>query len=287
VQIPTRVLVLGMAHEDGTINAAEVYPVAEACGQTADQVRSCLRRLSAEGLFERESGGGRDAVYRATSAGSSALGAYLQRTRLAYVQDAAGRGWDRHWHLVGFAVPENRRAARDALRDRLFLLGGAAMQNGLYVSPRPWHDDVRATAEHLGVREFVTLASTDDLDIAGERDPRALARRLWPIEELAADYDRLLDQFGWVVPSLVEMKDRKEKLPDSDFLPMALAMAVAFAETFNRDPLLPPELLPRPWPGRAARDLFAKSRRLAVGMRQTPGHPALFRLFDDAVDSLP
>jgi hypothetical protein len=39
VPIPTRVLVLGMAHEDGTIRAEELYPVAEACGQTPEQVR--------------------------------------------------------------------------------------------------------------------------------------------------------------------------------------------------------------------------------------------------------
>jgi phenylacetic acid degradation operon negative regulatory protein len=287
VEIPTRVLVLGMAHEDGTIHAGEVYPVAEACGQTPEQVRSCLRRLTTEGLFEREGGTGRDAAYRATSAGTAALGAYLERTRLAYVQDAAGRGWDRHWHLVGFAMPEHRRAARDALRDRLLLLGGAAIQGGLYVSPHPWHKDVKATAEQLGVSEFVTVASTDDLEVAGERDPRELAKRIWPVERLAQEYDALLERFDWVVPSLIEMKDRKEKLPDSAFLPMALAMAVAFADTFNRDPLLPPELLPRPWPGRAARDLVARSRRLAVALRQSPGRPALFRLFDDAVEALP
>ena len=50
VPIPTRVLVLGMAHEDGSIRADELYPVAEACGQTAEQVRSCLRRLVSDGL---------------------------------------------------------------------------------------------------------------------------------------------------------------------------------------------------------------------------------------------
>ena len=49
VEIPTRVLVLGMAHHDGTIVADELYPVAEACGLTADQVRSCLRRLVERG----------------------------------------------------------------------------------------------------------------------------------------------------------------------------------------------------------------------------------------------
>ena len=94
VTIPTRILVTGMAHEDGTILASELYPVAEACGQTPDQIRSCLRRLVTEGLYTRQ-GSGRAAVFRATEAGLANLGAYVERTRLAYGQDAAGRGWDR------------------------------------------------------------------------------------------------------------------------------------------------------------------------------------------------
>src|SRR3954451_8433275 len=100
--IPTRVLVFGMAHHDGTILGSELYPVAEACGQTPDQLRACLRRIVSEGLFTRE-GKGLNAVLRATEAGMAALGATMERTRLAYGQDAAGRGWDRQWRLGAFA----------------------------------------------------------------------------------------------------------------------------------------------------------------------------------------
>src|SRR3954451_10654984 len=164
VAIPTRVLVLGMAHENGTILSEELLPVAEACNLTADQVRSCLRRLVAEGLFTRE-GTGRKTTFVATEHGMAALGTTLERTRLAYVQDAAGRGWDRQWRLVSFAVPEGRRPARDTLRDRLLQLGGAAIQGGLYVSPHPWHKDVRAAAERLGVTAMVSMATTEDLDV--------------------------------------------------------------------------------------------------------------------------
>ena len=124
VPIPTRVLVLGMAHDDGTIHTDELLPVAAACGQSGEQVRSCLRRLVAEGLFLRH-GTGLAATYEATEQGMSALGGTIERTRLAYGQDAAGRGWDRQWRLVAFAIPEDRRPARDAFRDRLLALGGA------------------------------------------------------------------------------------------------------------------------------------------------------------------
>ena len=282
VEIPTRVLVLGMAHHDGTILAEELYPVAEACGLTGDQVRSCLRRLRAEGLFTRE-GDGRDAVFRATAAGLRALEATMERTRLAYAQDSAGRGWDRTWRLAAFAIPETKRAARDAFRDHLLGLGGAAIQNGLYVSPHAWEQDVRAEADRLGVTEHVTLASTSELEIGGTRDPRALAEQLWPITEVAAAYEAFVDVYEGVPEQLERMRRNHERLAEADFLPGALVIGMKFQECFNRDPLLPPELLPRPWPGRRARELLARSRRLGVLLREEHDRPALFAPYDDLV----
>jgi phenylacetic acid degradation operon negative regulatory protein len=275
-----------MVGEDGTVAASELYAVAEACGQTDDQVRSCLRRLVGEGLLVRN-GTGRDAHFVPTEEGMAALGAIVERTRLAYGQDAAGRGWDRQWRLVAFAVPEQRRLARDTFRDQLRSLGGAAVQGALYVSPHQWHKDVMARAERLGIADAVTVATTDDLDIGGERDPRELARRLWPVKDLADRYRRFIERYSSVPDTLAEMRTRHERLPDTAFLPGALAMAVGYLECFNDDPLLPPELLPRPWPGRAARDLLVRSRRLALVARQARGRPALFRLFDDAIDAIP
>jgi phenylacetic acid degradation operon negative regulatory protein len=275
-----------MAHEDGTVVAAEVMPVAEACGQTPEQVRSCLRRLVREGLFTRD-GAGRNARYLATELGMKALGTNLERHRLAYVQDHAGRGWDRKWRLVAFAVPEKRRAARDAFRDRLLLLGGAAVTNGLYVSPHRWEKDVAGEAERLGVADAVTQATTDDLSIGGTSDPRELARRLWPLDEIAARYRQFVATYAGVPAALEHMRERHERLPDAVFLPGALAVTVEFASVFADDPLLPPELLPRPWPGRAARELLVRSRRRALLLREQHNRPALFRSFDDLIESIP
>ena len=286
MSIPTRILVLGMAHEDGTLLASELYPVAAACGQTPEQVRSCLRRLVSEGLFVR-AGTGANASFSATTNGLAALGTTLERTRLAYAQDAAGRGWDRRWRLVAYAIPEGRHAARDTFRDRLLRLGGAPVQGGLYASPHPWHDDVRAEARRLGVDDEVTYVVTDDLEVGGEHDPRQLARRLWPIDEIGERYNKFVDEFREIPALMNELIERKERITDEQYLPGALAMAVAFQDCFNDDPLLPPELLPRPWPGHAARELALKSRRLAFVARKGPGRPALFHAFDEAIAKLP
>jgi phenylacetic acid degradation operon negative regulatory protein len=285
VPIPTRVLVLGMAHDDGTIRADEVYPVAEACGQTQEQVRSCLRRLVSEGLFERQ-GTGRGAVYAATEAGRTALDFGMQRLRLSYAQDRAGRGWDRRWHLAGFAVPEARRSARDGFRDLLLGMGGAAIQGGLYVSPHAWEDDVRREAKRLGMVDHLMLASTAELEVNGIRDPRELAAMLWPLDAVAARYERFTETHRNVPDALDAMKRDHGRLPDTDFLPLALSMAVSYTECSSRDPYLPPELLPRPWPGRAAREIVVRSRRLALLLREEAGRPALFGMFDEMLETL-
>jgi phenylacetic acid degradation operon negative regulatory protein len=283
--IPTRLLVFGMAHEDGVVETAELVPVAEACGLTTEQLRSCLRRLVAEGLFERE-GTGRTARFRATASGLRALGGDLDRTRLAYAQDAWGHPWDGQWRLVAVAVPESRRAARDALRDRLRALGGAPIQGGLHVSPHDWHGEVVAAAERLGIADGLTLATTSSLVVAGEGDARELARALWPIDDLAKRYQAFSERFAPVIDYLVDMRVQHEHMPDAVFLHGALGMAVEFLDCFRDDPLLPPEILPRPWPGRTARELIVRTRRLALNLRTGTGRPALFRTFDDAIENL-
>lgn len=283
--IPTRVLVLGMAHDDGTIHVEEVRPVAEACGQSAEQVRSCLRRLVREGLFTR-AGSGRGAVYAATESGAAELTGGMQRTRRAYTQDAAGRGWDGRWRLAAFAVPEAQRTARDAFRDRLLALGGAAIQGGLYVSPHPWDDDVRREAKRLGVESHLTLSSTDDLEVGGVRNGRELAGHLWPLTEVAARYEAFTAAHRHVPASLQSLKESHGHLADAEFLPLALAMGVAYGRASSIDPYLPPELLPRPWQGRAARDVVVRSRRLALLLREDARRPALFSLFDDVIQTI-
>ncbi|MCU1498382.1 MAG: hypothetical protein JWM47_2335 [Acidimicrobiales bacterium] len=282
VEVPTRVLVFGMARPDGTIDAGELYDVAAACGQSDEQVRSCLRRLLTEGLLERD-GSGRQATFRTTPAGDVLRLGSLRRHELAYAQDRKGQGWDGRWHLAAFAIPEHKRAARDRLRDRLLDAGGAVINNGLYVSPRPWEDEVRAIAERLEVVDRLSLAATDDLEVGGVRDARKLAAALWPVDELAGSYTRFVADHEHVVPILERLRERHDRISDADFLPGALRMVIAFQDVFLRDPLLPPELLPRPWPGRAARDLLVTSRRLALRLRAEHERPALFAAFDEFV----
>lgn len=279
-------MVLGLAHRDGTVLGSELYPVAAECGISDETVRSCMRRLISDGIFVRD-GEGRDAVFRATTSGRAALDVTHQRHLTAYAQDAAGRGWDRRWRLVAFAIPESRRADRDSFRDHLRSLGGAAIQPGLYVSPHRWDADVADEAERLGIGDHVSAFSTDDLAVGATSDPRDIVAGLWPLDEVARRYDRFIESYRNVPDVLDGMRSRHERISEHDFLPGALHIAIRFNECFEMDPLLPPELLPRPWPGREARDILRRCRRIGMLAREDKGGPALFRVFDDAIAHLP
>jgi phenylacetic acid degradation operon negative regulatory protein len=283
---PTRLMVLGLTHRDGSLRASEIYRVAEAVGLSDDQIRGCLRRLVAEELFTRE-GEGRDAQYLATTTGLSVLESTKQRHLLAYAQDAAGRGWDRRWRLAGFAIPERARSARDQFRDRLLALGAAPIHNGLYVSPHRWEVEVEAEADRLNIGEFVSQWSTDDLVVGGVSDPRELAAQLWPLEEVADRYRAFIETYREIPRTLQAMRSRDQRISEADFLPGALHIAIRFNQCFEFDPLLPPELLRRPWPGREAREILAACRKIGVLAREDKAGPALFRVFDEVIATLP
>lgn len=284
--VTTRMMVLGLAHKNGRVIGSELYHVAGECGIPVETVRSCMRRLTNEGLFRRE-GEGRDAVFDATQEGLAALEVTNQRHRLAYAQDAAGRGWDRFWHMVAFAIPESQRTARDRFRDHLLDLGGAQLHPGLYASPHPWEGEVHADAQRLGIPGHVSTWSSEDLTMSTVTDPRAIASALWDLDGVASHYWGFIDTFRDVPERLEEMRERGERLSEHDFLPGALRIAIRFNDCFERDPLLPPELLPRPWPGREAREILARCRRLGVLSRSEKSGPALFKVFDDAIAHLP
>ncbi|MEU8759238.1 PaaX family transcriptional regulator C-terminal domain-containing protein [Streptomyces sp. NPDC048659] len=251
--VPTRMLVHALVREDGTVDAGELYEVGGLLGMSDQQVRLCVKRLVAEGRFTHE-GRGRKALLRAVADADGALAPDLAFIRLAYAQDRGAAPWDGTWHLFGFAVPESDRAARDSLRASLVRLGAAPLQSGLYVSPHAIGPLVGAEAERLGVAAALTGLTCTDLRRGELADPAALAAALWPPEPVAERYGRLAALAREVLDRLAGARP----LPRPERLGLSVRLAAAFGEAMEPDPLLPPELLPRPWPGAGARALAAE-----------------------------
>ncbi|MFI7246028.1 PaaX family transcriptional regulator C-terminal domain-containing protein [Streptomyces qinglanensis] len=276
VEIPTRMLVHALIREDGTVGAAELYAVADTLGMSDQQVRLCIKRLLAEGRFTHE-GRGRKAVLHATEATARFLAPNADFLRHAFRQDAGQAPWDGTWHLAAFAVPESARTVRDALRETLVHLGGAALQGGLYVCANAWEPYVEDAAGRLGADAALTLLTSTDLRRGGTRDPVGLARDLWPLEEIAGRYHRL-DQ---VARPRLERLTGTDPVPSAELLTIALELAAELTRAMDPDPLLPPELLPRPWPGAQAREVVARCWAALHERAPRDSRPAVFRVYAD------
>ncbi|WP_172382550.1 PaaX family transcriptional regulator C-terminal domain-containing protein [Streptomyces sp. MNP-20] len=282
-EIPTRLLVHALVREDGTVDAGELYTVANVLGMSDQQVRLCVKRLVGEGRFTHE-GRGRKAVLRAAVDVTGSLAPDAAYVRHAYRQDRGLAPWDGVWHLFAFAVPESSRAARDTLRATLLHLGAAPVQGGLYVCANAVESLVEAQARHLGVLPSVTFLTSTDLRVGELEAPRELAAALWPLPEIADRHDRLA---AYAESCLAEL-DGSPDPTGVERLTLAVTLAAAFSTAMKPDPLLPPELLPEPWPGTRARALTARCwERLQHTARSTGDarrpSPRLFRLYADAL----
>ncbi|MER5869630.1 PaaX family transcriptional regulator C-terminal domain-containing protein [Streptomyces sp. NPDC002044] len=283
--VPTRMVVHALVREDGTVDGGELYAVAGLLGMSDQQVRLCVKRLEAEGRFAVE-GRGRRAVLRMAAGAGPGLPAVpeVEFVRHAYRQDRGLEPWDGTWHAFAFAVPESSRAARDSLRDALTGLGAAPVQGGLYVTPNAIGPYVRGHAAELGLPEALTCLTTRDLEVGGTADPVAVAARLWPLPAIAARYEPLLRlSAGPDGPDGQEGQGGQggDRAAGAAALARAVALATAFSAAMLPDPLLPPELLPRPWPGAAARAAAARAwDRLRADA--PAGGPRLFRLYAEA-----
>jgi phenylacetic acid degradation operon negative regulatory protein len=96
------------------------------------------------------------------------------------------------------------------------------------------------------------------LEISAEDDSgRRLLQESWPLQRTADAYLKFVRTFeplrGWI--------DGGEELSDSDAFTARILLIHHYRRVVLRDPLLPAALLPRDWPGRAARALCGEIYR--------------------------
>jgi len=63
--------------------------------------------------------------------------------------------WDKKWRVVTFDIPESKRPARNALRQKLNDLGFYSLQKSVFVHPYNCLDEIEFIAEIFQVRSYV------------------------------------------------------------------------------------------------------------------------------------
>jgi phenylacetic acid degradation operon negative regulatory protein len=191
-------------------------------------VRTAMSRLTADGWFEREKVG-RNSFYR-----------LVQRERLTFdiatkhIYGAPASDWTGRFELLLIANGGDRDAAREALKNAGF---GTPLP-GVWVAPSgvPIPEEARGAIR---------------LEVSAEDDSgRRLLSESWPLERTAEAYRRFMKSFeplrSWLA---------RDRLSDIDAFTARILLIHHYRRVVLRDPLLPTALLPRDWPGGAARKL--------------------------------
>lgn len=160
-------------------------------------------------------------------------------------QSPVNRTWDGQWTLLGFSLPESRRADRHLLRSRLEWAGFGLLQNGLWVAPR--RIDV---AELLGPLDVLDHLKVFRAEVAAPTQVAELIDDAWDLAGIARGYARFLQRW-----------DRPDPLPGAaDDLARQLWLLGEWTLLARTDPGLPVEYLPADWPAIRAEHVALRLR---------------------------
>ncbi|MEV6848180.1 PaaX family transcriptional regulator C-terminal domain-containing protein [Actinoplanes sp. NPDC051411] len=201
-------------------------------GVEEKNVRQALMRTAADGWLASERVG-RRTRWRLTAAAEEML---TEGTERIYGFTGTASGWDGQWLLALARVPETDRPARHRLRTRMTWAGFGSPEPGVWISPHTSRvAEARKILAEVDARVFVArqVEGYDDV---------SMARQAWDLDDLEDGYETFAADFS----------DKSEK--------DAIADLTGLVHAWRRfpwvDPVLPAELLPQPWRGTQAAELF-------------------------------
>jgi phenylacetic acid degradation operon negative regulatory protein len=229
-------------HTESLPSAALVALLAE-FGVSDSAARAALSRLTRNRLLVT-SKIGRRAFVRLSERAAQVLD---EGARHIFSFGRVTQPWDGMWSLVAFSIPEQNRAARDALRKQLRWLGFAPLYDGLWVAPRDLASEVVSQLCELGISTATAFRATTVPGI----EPDGFPQRAWDLDGLHTRYEAFISY---------AQRLRERALAGRISPVEALVARTQVVDQWRAfpglDPDLPVELLPDAWPRAAARELF-------------------------------
>src|SRR5579864_9017550 len=192
-------------------------------------VRTAMSRLAADGWLEREKVG-RNSFYRLVKKGRQTFDAATK-----HIYDLHTSDWTGRFELLLIGNGEDRDASREALKNAGF---GSPLPS-VWVAPS-------------GVPVPEEAASAIRLEVSAEDESgRRLLSESWPLDRTADAYLKFMKSFE----ALRTWLDRRARLSELEAFTARILLIHHYRRVVLRDPLLPAALLPKSWPGKAARRL--------------------------------
>jgi phenylacetic acid degradation operon negative regulatory protein len=221
----------------GVLSLTTLHEIMRAFRISDTLVRTALSRLVSEGWFERWKVG-RNSYYRLTPQGHEAFAEATQR-----IYTDPPQNWQGSFDLL---LLENAQD-RSALRAELSAAGYGSLGPDLLLA---------AAASGGKTGPFLRLAASPaDLPTA-----RRLVEKAWPLADIESRYRRFIDTYAGILGAL----ERGAGFTNLDALLVRILLIHDYRRAVLKDPLLPAQLLPRPWAGTAARALCSTIYRTVL-----------------------
>ncbi len=229
-------------------------------------VRTSVFRLSSDGWLQSEQIG-RRSYYGLTEDGGQR---FEQATHRIYAEPA--RNWDGDWCLLLLSGLDT--ADKELVRKECGWLGFGQLSANILAHPAPDVADLDVTVDRLGVADELVVLTGQTL--RNEAGMRRLAQECWNTAELDERYGRFVTMFRPAFRAV----EKTPRVPEKTAFLLRTLLIHEYRSVLLRDPLLPAELLPADWQGRAAyqlcRNLYialhaAADRYLGASMETADG----------------
>ena len=201
-------------------------------------VRTAMSRLAADGWLERKKVG-RNSFYRLAARGHRTFEAATR-----HIYDPPPSTWSGRFELLLIGKASDRETSREALRNAGF---GSPLP-GVWVAPS-------------GVPVPEEAISAIRLEVSAEDESgRRLLSESWPLDRTADAYLKFMKSFE----GLRTWLDRRARLSELEAFTARILLIHHYRRVVLRDPLLPSALLPKGWPGNAARVLCGEIYRAVL-----------------------
>ena len=239
-----------IAPRGGTVWLGSLIRLLEGIGISQRLVRTSVFRLTREGWLQADKVG-RRSYYSLTGHGRRRFEQAFKRVYAPSQPD-----WTGAWTLL--VLNQLSAEKRKQVRDEVEWLGFGAFAPTILAHPIVDKSELVALLQDLNVLDDVIILDTVSEENFASRPLRLLVREAWNLEQLSSSYQEFLTQFR---PLWNEMR-LQDRLDPADCFLARILLIHEYRRVLLRDPLLPEELLPSDWEGRAARQLCRNLYRL-------------------------
>jgi len=146
--------------------------------------------------------------------------------------------WDGKWRIVALAVPSKDRASTIKITKLLQAIGFRKLLKNIYISPNQSAALIERAATELGIRQHILISKSTSI----ERQNIALQRG-WDVRTIKQEYETFIKS---------AKRQMRHHCHKPEWPIIAKRIEYQFTPIYMRDPNLPAELLPHPWPAQEA-----------------------------------